>query len=502
MVAVTREFETTASRFGAALALVIASLATVALVAGTVSLLRGLVGVGGALLVGRSAPLLDGRSNERRAVGSVGVVTGATLLVGAAVVADTASGLVALAGLAVMATALDTTSSLDTETGGELFRTLVDSGVVLAVFTVLSVLVAADVFVALGEGLWLVGGDLLAQSALVVLLSLQFGVLFVVVLLARALPRYDRWMPDAWLPDQRALLGQLATDPWEIPRWVLLALGAQVVLVATEWAPALVETVLDLLLVFGEAIRFLLHSGVLHVPLAACLAFLTATIVADYLHHVVVVWMGENPPETLANASGGVVVGLLVGVFTAIPLFVSSVVAGFHPDSSAATMSAAFGLGATTLATVIAALVAVLTVVGTALWVTETRYVPPTAGGFAIGSGLLFVAALAGTVSGAPAFLTFLGVAAALLVWDLGENAVGLGHQLGVDAETRRGEVVHATGSLLAVGVGVVVALVAMYGLGPLTVPSGGRAILALALALVSLVAFVAAIHRADEGQE
>ncbi|SDL88746.1 hypothetical protein SAMN04487949_0066 [Halogranum gelatinilyticum] len=498
MVAVTREFETAATRFGASLALGVAAVATVALVAGTGSLLRGLVGVAGAVLVGRSANLLDGESNQRRAIGSVGVVVGSALLVGAVVVADTASGLVALAGLAVMATALDATGGLDEDTGRELFRAILDSGVVLAGFVALAAAVATGLVAAVAQGVLFAGETLLAQNSFVLLLSVQLGVLLVVLLLARALPRYDEWLPDAWLPEQRAVLDQLATELWEVPRWVWLALGGQVVLVGTDWAPPLVERLLGLLSVFGEAIRFLLRSGVLHIPLALLVTLLAGTVLADYVRHAVVVWAGDEPPETLANAGGGLVVGAVVGLLTAIPPLVALVVSGFHPESSAATLSAAFGLGATTLGTVVAALVAVLTTVGTALWLSETSYVPATAGGFAIGSGLLFVAALAGTVSGVPAFLTFVGVAAALLVWDLGENAVGLGHQLGVEAETRRGEVVHATGSLLAVGVGVVVALVAMYGLGPLSVPSGGRAALALALALVSLVAFVVAIERGD----
>lgn len=500
----SREFETTASRFGATLALVVAAVAAVVLVAGTgqlLQVLRGVLGVAGAVLVGRSAKTLDTDSNEQRAVGSLGVVVGSALLVGAVAVTETAALLIAVAALAVMAVALDATTGLDEDTGQDLFRTLTHSGVALAVVTVVAASVALGLPAAVRTGvvdLWL---TLRETTDLVRFVSVQLGVVLVLLLLARALPRLDRWTPDAWLPEQRALLDSLATDPWEIRRGVWVALGVQVVLATTDWAHRWFATFLDLLSVFGDVLRFLLQSGAVHLPLALVASVLGGVVLVDYLRGLLVVWAGEDPPETLAHASGGVVVGVVLGVLTAVPPVVAVATAPFHPESSAALLSQAFGFGATLLGSIAAALVGVLAVVGTALWLTNSRYIPPEAGGFAIGSGLLFVAALSGTVSSVPPFVTFLGVGAALLVWDLGENAVGLGRQLGTDAETRRGEVVHATGSLLAVGVGIVVALVAMYGLGPLSVPSGGRALLALVLALVALLAFVAAIDR-TEGQE
>ncbi|WP_143085762.1 DUF7519 family protein [Halogranum rubrum] len=497
----SREFETTASRFGASLALVVAAVAAFVLVASTGELLRGLVGVGGAVLVGRSAKTLDTRSNEQRAVGSLGVVVGSALLVGAVAVTDVASVLVAVAAFAVMAVALDATTGLDEDTGQNLFRTLIHSSVAVGILTVVTASIALGLPAALVAWVAEVGETVVRSSDFAAFVSVQIGVLLVSLLLARALPRLDRWTPDAWLPEQRELLGHLATEPWEVPRWVLGLLGVQVVVALGDGGGHLFATLLDLTAVFGDVFRFLLHSGVVHVPLAVVLAVLGGIVLADYLRGVLVVWAGDDPPETLAHASGGVAVGVALGVLTAVPMVATLVTAPFHPESSAAALTQVFGLGTTLLGSLVAALVAVLAVVGTALSVTNSRYIPPEAGGFAIGSGLLFVAALVGTVSSVPPFVTFVAVGAALLVWDLGENAVGLGRQLGVDAETRRGEVVHTTGSALAVGVGIVVAVVAMYGLGPLSVPSGGRALLALVLALVALLAFVAAIDR-TEGHE
>lgn len=499
MVAVRREFETTASRFGASIALVVAAVAAVLLVTSAGQFLRGLVGVGGAVLVGYGAKMLDTDANDQRAVGSLTVVLGSALLVGAIAITETASLLIGVAGLAVMAVALDATTGLDDDTGQNLFRTLLHSGLMLGIVTVAAATVALGLVGALANGVGTVWQSLRASSDFALFFAAQLGVLLVSFLLARALPRLDRWTPDAWARDQRELLDSLATDPWDIERGVWAALGVQFVLATTNWVPALFDTFLSLLSVFGDVVRFVLRSGVVHAPLAVLVALLAGIVLTDYASSVVAVWAGDNPPKTLAHASGGIVVGVVLAAITALPTVVTLATASFHPTSSAALLTAAFGFGATLVGSIATSLVGVLAVVGTALWVTNSRYVPPEAGGFAIGSGLLFLAALAGTAADVAPFVTFLCVGAALLVWDLGENAVSLGRQLGVDAETRRGEVVHATGSLLAVGVGVVVAVVAMYGLGPLSVPSGGRALLALVLALGALLAFVAAIDRTEQ---
>ncbi|QLG60377.1 DUF7519 family protein [Halorarum salinum] len=79
--------------------------------------------------------------------------------------------------------------------------------------------------------------------------------------------------------------------------------------------------------------------------------------------------------------------------------------------------------------------------------------------------------------------------AATFLAWDLGENAVNVGEQLGRRATTRRLEAAHGAGSLLvggvAVGAGTVVS----------DVGSSGLPLPALALLLASVLLLAGALH-------
>lgn len=78
-----------------------------------------------------------------------------------------------------------------------------------------------------------------------------------------------------------------------------------------------------------------------------------------------------------------------------------------------------------------------------------------------IGSVLLFFSVLlGGLVSLGPLSTLFVGAVAAALVWDIGENAVGIGEQLGRGAPTARIEATHLAASLLVGGVAVAAGLV------------------------------------------
>lgn len=95
---------------------------------------------------------------------------------------------------------------------------------------------------------------------------------------------------------------------------------------------------------------------------------------------------------------------------------------------------------------------------------------------------VLLVAVLVAGVSGGATAGLLVGTLGALLAWDLGENAVTMGEQLGRAADTRRAELAHAASSIAvgAVGAGVV------YGL--YLVASGGQPLTALVFLLVGLV--------------
>ncbi|WP_336360978.1 DUF7519 family protein [Haladaptatus sp. ZSTT2] len=83
-----------------------------------------------------------------------------------------------------------------------------------------------------------------------------------------------------------------------------------------------------------------------------------------------------------------------------------------------------------------------------------------------LGAGVLFVALLLAGVSGLSIPLTLFGIGATVLAWDVGENAIGLGEQLGRNAPTKRAQLVHAGGSVAVVALvgvlGYVVYLMAM----------------------------------------
>lgn len=87
-----------------------------------------------------------------------------------------------------------------------------------------------------------------------------------------------------------------------------------------------------------------------------------------------------------------------------------------------------------------------------------------TAAGIQLAAAGVFVAALAAGIAGSPVLVVFGGVAASLLVWDLGEFAVTLGVEIGHLGSTRRGEIVHTVGATviaaLAVAIGTGAVLV------------------------------------------
>lgn len=84
-----------------------------------------------------------------------------------------------------------------------------------------------------------------------------------------------------------------------------------------------------------------------------------------------------------------------------------------------------------------------------------------------LGALLLLAGAMAGGIYGAPVEVLLAGVTAAVLAWDLGQYAIGVGEQLGREADTVRIEAVHAATSALAGSV------VALFGYGLYRTVSG-----------------------------
>lgn len=105
------------------------------------------------------------------------------------------------------------------------------------------------------------------------------------------------------------------------------------------------------------------------------------------------------------------------------------------------------------------------------------------------GALLAFAGVVLAGVGGAPPEALLVGTAAAVLAWDLGEQAVNVGEQLGRTASTRTGELVHAANSTLVAVAGVAV------GYGLFLVAAGGQPVSALVVLLAAALALAAALR-------
>lgn len=97
------------------------------------------------------------------------------------------------------------------------------------------------------------------------------------------------------------------------------------------------------------------------------------------------------------------------------------------------------------------------------------------------GAALLFVGVVtSGVVRGASRPALLVAGIASVLAWDLGEQAISLGGQVGRGARTRRAELVHGGGTLVA-GAGILVAALGVTGLGIRGLSLTGFAVLLVA---------------------
>ena len=124
-----------------------------------------------------------------------------------------------------------------------------------------------------------------------------------------------------------------------------------------------------------------------------------------------------------------------------------------------------------------------LLALGLGLWL--GRQAPVT-----VGAGLLVVGVLAAGVSGASLVATPLGVMTALLAFDLGTTALGLGRQLGRATPTAEVELLHAAAST-AVGLSVLIAALVVHG-----VATGGQPVEAVFGLLVAVLFVVVLLRR------
>ncbi len=106
------------------------------------------------------------------------------------------------------------------------------------------------------------------------------------------------------------------------------------------------------------------------------------------------------------------------------------------------------------------------------------------------GATLLLLGALFAASTGALALYPLLAAALALVAWDAGENAIGLGEQLGRAARTTHAELTHVVASSV-VGLGTAVGAFFLY-----RVARGGRPLPALVLLLIAAVVLTTLLRR------
>ncbi|WP_435347554.1 DUF7519 family protein [Haloarchaeobius sp. HRN-SO-5] len=166
-------------------------------------------------------------------------------------------------------------------------------------------------------------------------------------------------------------------------------------------------------------------------------------------------------------------------------------------DRRPAKLSAIVALGAGALAAFTAALTASVGVLfagfgvvalAPALLVGSRRLVHLGSG--ALVAGILFAGATGSGSGGATELLLLVGATASIVAWDVGQNAIGIGEQLGRDTETTRAELAHL-GATVAVGT---VTAGTAYGL--YQVAGSGQPLAALAMMLVAVVALTSALRQ------
>ncbi|WP_276271488.1 DUF7519 family protein [Haloarcula litorea] len=445
--------------------------------------------VAGGLSVAAGAWLLDGATNARLAGGSVTLVAGVVAVGTAPLLATGAGTAVALAlGLGVTAVATDLVVGVDGY--GSLHRGLVESGNVVLVGLVAAVGLTIAVRFGVVTAVLLVPLAASVVNPLVGFVTLQAYALAVLALLHRAGDTVAGWLPDR---EGRRLdrLTDLGVPVREVPRAVWAVLGVECLLALSGRAVALFSLFVDAVPggLLGAAL-----SGPLHAVLGLVGLALLGVLAADALHNWVADWLGDDPPRALSFQAGGLVaVALALTVVPVLSALGLPFVGGVPGPSGTVAGPAGVALGAVLLClvTVGIGLRAISVVAGRGL-------VARGAAGVAVGSGLLLVGTLGAAELGLWTPLVVVGVAGALLAWDVGSHAASVGAQLGRAAETTDAQFVHVTGSILVVLAGVGIALAGRYLVVPAVAPPATadtalRAGVALGLAVVALVAFAIA---------
>ncbi|WP_135825239.1 DUF7519 family protein [Halorussus ruber] len=490
--AISASPERGATSFGGTVAVLVTAAVGLALGVASGSLWPTLGGLAGAVIAALGIRAIQFETNARRAVGSVALVSGAAAFAGVALAGDPVALLV---GTAVVAAAVNAVVSFDATVERPAVSSVWRSATVLTLGAVLAVGLHLGMVGAFGQLLGVGVSGFSSTSALALLVVLQVQLFVFAELLHLVVPILDRWLPDE--RDVRAAtVERFDFRAEDAPRAYWVAFVLQTGLALSSWGPRWFAAFLDLLSVLGRAIELVLTTGVLHLPLSVAILGLFGVLLARGVQALFVSWAGSDPPRAMAHAAGGFVT-LGVAVLLALSPAGDALLAAAGPGWTATIhdvglTAALAGAVATALFAVAAARRGLAVLV--APWVATE-----SATGFAVAGGALFAAALVVAEGGGSALAALAGVAGALVVHDLGSNAVDLGVQVGREAETRTGEAAHAVGSLLVGAGAVALAGATAFVMGAVEFSvAAWRARLAVALLLVAVLCFVVLFEREE----
>jgi hypothetical protein len=276
----------------------------------------------------------------------------------------------------------------------------------------------------------------------------------------------------------------------EVKAWihnhVVLVIGQIVLLVlATPYLEGL-------LLSAGPAgvwIRTISTAGFLHVIVLVPLVLSMLVLAGAFVHELVTAQLWIDPPAMATDAVGGLLAVLAVGTLSlVIPETVSEIVVSEY----AARLARFYGPGAVLLGVLaVLALSAPIVLSLASSGAVVMGLASDRSSGFLLGASAVLLGSIVAAEAGVSALVVFVGIAAAILVWELGEQASYLGTTIGSDGISDGVEAVHAAAALGVAVVGIAVASIVGYVIGPLTV-APERALLGIALSLVAAVFVVA----------
>lgn len=490
-------FDGSRTAFGAKVAVVVAAVAASVLGVSAGYAVQTLLAVVGGATFGFAARDVSEDGLRDRVRGSSLLVLAAVFVV-AAVALEKANAVDAVLVGAVVATMSVTTLAALVDPDEALkpvFAALARSFVATIIGALLAAALYANVFTAVVVGSWTLFTAALAVTPMTGFVALQLEFLLVGLLAGRAARAAESLDPS------RTAGSTDVVGVFDVPKAVWVLLGVQVLLVAFPGGAWPFEFLLSLTGPAGAVVALVLSSVYLHGAVLLLLVVLAVLPMVAFARRSAVSVFGNRAPKTLAFASGGVGLTAIVILVTSVPGFEWFVTWLAGPESTVTSVVDVYGVGPAVLGGVSG----VLLVLGIGLFFYMAAFglpfVPEHASGFVFAAALLFVAAVAGAFSGAPAPAVFLAMAATLAVWDAGEYAVTVGSELGQAASTRSVAAVHVFATLAVGAIAVVVASFATHFFVPaMTAVPEDRALTALGLLAVALVAFAYLANSGGDG--